>query len=72
MALKSVFGLPFMDYVVIGFTRWDYSKRGAILRRGVTKESLRSSVNGLLRELLGHDRSKQVVVLARRPLWPDQ
>ena len=23
-------------------------------------------------ELLGHDRSKQVVVLARRPLWPDQ
>ena len=23
-------------------------------------------------ELLGHDRSKQVVVIARRPLWPDQ
>jgi predicted GTPase len=38
VALKNVFGLPFMKNVLIGFTRWDYTKKGAILRRGVTKE----------------------------------
>ena len=32
-ALKSVFGLPFMNHVVIGFTRWDYTRRGAVLRK---------------------------------------
>ena len=55
VALKSVFGLPFMRSVMIGFTRWDYTKKGAILRRGVTREKLSASVNGLLRNLLGHE-----------------
>ena len=38
MALKSVFGVPFMKNVMVGFTRFDYTKRGGIMRRGVTKE----------------------------------
>jgi GTP-binding protein EngB required for normal cell division len=38
VALKSVFGLTFMRNTVVGFTRWDYTQRGAILRRGVTRE----------------------------------
>ena len=46
VALKSVFGLPFMRNVVVGFTRWDYSRKGAILRRGVTKEVQATGSNG--------------------------
>ncbi|KAL1521673.1 hypothetical protein AB1Y20_021328 [Prymnesium parvum] len=63
VALKNVFGLPFMKNVLIGFTRWDYTKKGAILRRGVTKEALRSNVNGLLRGLLGHEHDCECVFL---------
>ena len=48
-ALKSVFGLSFMEHVVIGFTRWDYSHRGAVLRRGVT-EKVRRHPDWLLSE----------------------
>ena len=55
VALKNIFGLRFMKNVLVGFTRWDYTKKGAIMRRGVTKESLSANVNGLLRSLLGHD-----------------
>ena len=54
LALKGVFGLAFMRNVVIGFTRWDYTRRGEVMRRGVTREALMESVNGLLRSLLGH------------------
>ena len=38
VALKAVFGNTFTKNVMVGFTRWDYTKKGAILRRGVTKE----------------------------------
>ena len=54
VALKNVFGEAFMRHVLVGFTRWDYSVRGAILRRGVTRETLSNNVNGVLRELVGH------------------
>ena len=33
VALRSVFGVAVMRHVLIGFTRWDYSKRGRILRQ---------------------------------------
>ena len=39
-ALKNVFGVRFMENVLVGFTRWDYSRKGALLRRDVTKEAL--------------------------------
>jgi len=29
LALRSVFGLPFLSHVIIGFTRWDDSAKGA-------------------------------------------
>lgn len=63
VALKNVFGVPFMGNVMIGFTRWDYTRKGSILRRGVTKESLSASVNGLLRQLLGHEHDCECVFL---------
>ena len=63
VALKSVFGLPFMKNVMIGFTRWDYTRKGAILRRGVTREALSANVNSLLRELLGHDHDCECIFL---------
>ena len=71
VALKDVFGLPFMKQVVIGFTRWDYTRRGAILRRvtaretggAVTKDVLIGSVNGLLRSLLGHTHDCECIFL---------
>jgi len=63
VALRNVFGSPFMKNVVVGFTRWDYSKKGAILRRGVTKDALKASVNGILRTLLGHDHDCECVYL---------
>jgi hypothetical protein len=63
VALKNVFGLPFMQNVMIGFTRWDYTRKGAILRRGVTREALSANVNGLLRTLLGHEHDCPCVVL---------
>ena len=63
VALKDVFGGDFTKNVLIGFTRWDYSRKGELLRRGVTKEALRTSVNGLLRSLLGHDHECECVFL---------
>lgn len=63
VALKSVFGIGFLKNVLIGFTRWDYSRKGELLRRGVTKESLTASVNGLLREVLGHDHDCNCIFL---------
>lgn len=63
MALKNVFGLTFMKNVVVGFTRWDYSRKGAILRRGITQEVLSSNVNELLRSLMGHDHWCECVFL---------
>jgi hypothetical protein len=61
MALKSVFGLSFMGNVLIGFTRWDYSRKGAILRRGLTKDVLRANVNDLLKTLLGHEHECECI-----------
>ena len=61
--LKKVFGVHFMRNVTVGFTRWDYTKKGAIMRRGVTKDVLSSSINGLLRELLGNDHDCPCVYL---------
>ena len=46
IALKNVFGEELMTHVLLGFTRWDYSRRGRILRRGghaATEETLRTS-----------------------------
>lgn len=63
VALKSVFGLAFMRNVVVGFTRWDYTKRGAISRRGLTQEAMASSANSLLRTLLGHEHECPCVFL---------
>jgi len=63
VALKAVFGNTFTKNVMVGFTRWDYTKKGAILRRGVTKEALSTNVNGLLRELLGHAHDCECVFL---------
>lgn len=63
VALKSVFGVDFMKHVVVGFTRWDYSRKGAIVRRGVTRETLAADVNRLLRELLGHAHECECVFL---------
>ena len=63
VALKSIFGVSFMEHTLIGFTRWDYSRKGALLRRGVTKESLTVSVNGLLREILGHEHDCECIFL---------
>eukprot|EP00966_Prymnesium_polylepis_P050895 1178445-Prymnesium_polylepis.1 len=63
VALKSVFGLPFMKNVLVGFTRWDYSRKGAIVRRGVTREMLKSNVDGLLRRLLGHEHDCDCIFL---------
>ena len=63
VALKSVFGAAFTRNVVVGFTRWDDSRRGATMRRGVGREALRASVNGLLRELLGHTHECECVFL---------
>jgi hypothetical protein len=62
-ALKSVFGVSFMKHVLVGFTRWDYSERGAILRRGVTKDSLSCSVNAVLRDLVGHTHDCECIFL---------
>lgn len=63
VALKSVFGVAFTRNVVVGFTRWDDSRRGATMRRGLGRDALRESVNGLLRELLGHEHDCECVFL---------
>lgn len=62
-ALKSVFGPSFLRNVMVGFTRWDYTRKGALLRRGVTKAALASSVNGVLRQLLGHEHDCECTFL---------
>ena len=63
VALKSVFGLGFTKNLMVGFTRWDYTRRGAILRRGVTKEALATDVSALLRTLLTHEHETECVFL---------
>lgn len=63
VSIKSVFGLSFMNHVMIGFTRWDYTKRASILRRGITKEKLSSDVNRLLRDIVGHQHECPCIFL---------
>ena len=62
-ALKNVFGVRFMENVLVGFTRWDYSRKGALLRRDVTKEALRASVNEVLRAFVGHVHDVECIFL---------
>jgi hypothetical protein len=66
VALQRVFGAGMTEHVLVGFTRWDYSKRGAILRRGVTEASLAADVNGVLRSLLGHTHDVACVTPSHR------
>jgi len=55
LAIKAVFGTLFMSNVMIGFTRWEYTKRAKLMRRGLTEEALAANINALLKDLLGHD-----------------
>jgi len=66
VALRNVFGLGISKHLLIGFTRWDYSKRGQVLRSGghaATKDFLSESVNEDLRKILGHDHACDCVFL---------
>lgn len=64
-SLKSVFGVALMRNTLIGFTRWDYTKRASKVqkRRGVTKESLAANMNEALRTIVGHDHDCPCVFL---------
>ena len=66
IALRSVFGVEIVQHLLIGFTRWDYSRRGRILRRrghAATEAALKESVNADLRTVLGHERDCDCVFL---------
>jgi len=66
VALRSVFGVAVMRHVLIGFTRWDYSKRGRILRQrghAASEEALGASVNAELRRAVAHDHDCACVFL---------
>merc|ERR1712003_295160 len=45
LSIKTVFGVSFMKNLMVGFTRWGYSRKAKLMRRGMTQESLTTSVN---------------------------
>mmetsp|Transcript_16572 Transcript_16572/g.49086 ORF Transcript_16572/g.49086 Transcript_16572/m.49086 type:complete len:199 (+) Transcript_16572:46-642(+) len=66
LALRSVFGDGLLRHVLLGFTRWDYSRRGRLLReRGyaASEEALRAGVNAELRKAVGHGHDCDAVFL---------